>query len=388
MGDPRPPYLQLCVAPIRKRRRRTAAGGRAACTRPQTVRTCGGTGPAGPTAATGGLSGPIAPTGPGPCCPPPQCGGRGWREEQREAPGASLSHLGPPGSLFTRLNSFSSFYGFFFFNSAFCFYFFLFNSVSLLLICPSFALYSCFSSWIILLLLAFFPLDYFLYLLCVCFKSCCPLSFSLFSWYFSSPFFLYSSVSDLFLSLLTIRPCVDFFLGQSLNLLVHFFTLFQNNLSKSLKSKNKFRLFLADKLIFLLPSLVLFFFFVFLERVKFPKMLVYNITDHYRVTEKLLVFCFIPPFFPGFKKQNDKTRHFSSVTLSLFSSLYLLVFVASEWMQQTPASSFSRLVLFFIFSRHFFFSSPLFFLMSEGDNKSNSLQRRRFRLFLIVVFCW
>lgn len=183
MGDPCPPYLQLCVAPIRKQRRRTAAGGRAACTRPQTVRTCGGTGPAGPTAVTGGLSGPIAPAGPGPCCPPPQCGERGWREEQREAPGASLSHLGPPGSLFTRLNSFSSFSGFFFFNSAFCFYFFLFSSVPIIFICPCFALYSCFSSWIILLLLAFFPLDYFLYLLCICFKSCCLVVFL-------SPFFL------------------------------------------------------------------------------------------------------------------------------------------------------------------------------------------------------
>lgn len=101
MGDLCPPYLQLCEAPTRKQPRRTAAGGRAACTRPQTGRTCGGTGPAGPTAETGDLSGPIAPTGPGPSCPPPQSGGPGWREEQREAPGASWSHLTPSGSLFT-----------------------------------------------------------------------------------------------------------------------------------------------------------------------------------------------------------------------------------------------------------------------------------------------
>lgn len=106
MCDLCPPYLQQCEAPIRTQPRRTVAGGRAACTRPQRGRTCGGTGPAGPTAATGGLSGPSAPAGPGPRRlpgPPPRCGGRGWREELQEAPGASLSHLGPSGSLLSSL---------------------------------------------------------------------------------------------------------------------------------------------------------------------------------------------------------------------------------------------------------------------------------------------
>lgn len=137
MCDLCPPYLQQCVAPIRKQPQRTTAGGRAACTRPQRGRTCGDTGPAGPTAATGGLSGPSAPAGQGPCCLtglPPQSGGRGWREELQEAPAASLSHLGPSGSLFLiwLLNFSPPFLDSFFFSPPYSFDLSLFCSLVLL----------------------------------------------------------------------------------------------------------------------------------------------------------------------------------------------------------------------------------------------------------------
>lgn len=149
MGHSCSPYLQLCGALIGKQPQRTMASGRDACTPPQRVRTCGGTGPAGPTAVTGGLSGPSAPTDPGPCCLPgvltPQCGGWGWREELQEAPGASLSHLGP--SAFLLIFSFKPF----------CLFFWIIFSFFLLLMCPCFVLQSCFSSWFICFyLFAFF----------------------------------------------------------------------------------------------------------------------------------------------------------------------------------------------------------------------------------------
>lgn len=155
MGDLCTPYPQLCAAPMRRRPRRTAAGGRAACTRPQRGRTCGGTGPAGPTAGTGDLSGPIAPAGPGPCRPPRRCGGPGWREEQREAPGASWSHLTPSASF----SSFSCLYFLFiFFFSWICFYIF---NVSL--ICSLFLLL-LFHPPFLSLIISFFSL----YLVLIC----------------------------------------------------------------------------------------------------------------------------------------------------------------------------------------------------------------------------
>lgn len=216
MGDLCTPYPQLCVAPMRRRPRRTAAGGRAACTRPQRGRTCGGTGPAGPTAGTGDLSGPIAPAGPGPCRPPRRCGGPGWREEQREAPGASWSHLTPSAS-------FSCLYFFFFFV----------ESVFIFLMCPWFALYSCFSSFI-LLFCPWLSLFSSLYLVLICL----------------TPFFL----CVLFIpSFFAIHSCK--FSRQSLNfpLLTHT----QNHFSESFILQKK-RLFLADELIILLPSLAFF----------------------------------------------------------------------------------------------------------------------------------
>ena len=147
MHDLWPLYLRWCVAPTRKRPRQTAGSGRAACTLPRRVRTCGGTGPAGPTAETGGRSGPSAPTGPGTsrCLRRPwwKHGGWGCWAEQREAAGASFSHQGSTCSLTSDI--FTCDYS---------------SSVLLLLIRPCFVLHS----W-------FFPFSRFLFSLDYSFSS-------------------------------------------------------------------------------------------------------------------------------------------------------------------------------------------------------------------------
>lgn len=116
------------------------------------------------------------------------------------------------------------------------------------------------------------------------------------------------------------------------------------------------------------------------------------------MTEKrpsLLLICFIPPFFfldlDGKKAKPDTWLQFSFVTQSLFSALNLLLlfllFFASEWMQQTPTSSFGwfyngTLSLLFSFTFSLLF---LFLLDFRGDNISNSPQRRQFRLFWLFL---
>lgn len=118
-------------------------GGPAFCTRLQGARTRGGNGPADPTAATGGPSGPTAPVVLGPRCLLPWWGGGwGWRVVQLGAAGTSLSVF--PWVFLFLLFLLGSFFFFPLWIAPLKYFNLLF-----------FAFYSCFSVWIIFCLFPF-----------------------------------------------------------------------------------------------------------------------------------------------------------------------------------------------------------------------------------------